>query len=129
MKNECLFTPEQKQVVIQEYSKFGDFFARQGLLTSWTTYAAYQQTRNFTKKPITKPAHQLGVLFAYYIITKNINYFKQNRQHNYKQYFTNKASNSWAGFAYYIVQNLENASSDEEVEMFFESLYKKLKIN
>lgn len=126
MKKECLFTPEQKQVVVEYASEFQRFFASRGYLKSSTPSSVYMFRRGFAGTPVQRPAAQLGVLFAYYIITKNYDYFKKNRQHNYQKYLTNIPHSSWCGFAYYIWQSLQDLQSDEEVQIFFEELHEQI---
>jgi len=126
MKNECLFTPEQKQVVIGSISEFGKFFADKNWKKAWTHSISYEFRRNFIKNAVNQPSAQLGVLFAYYIAVQNYDYFKKNRQCNYQKYFTNTPATSWSAFAYYIWQSLQKLQSDDEVQVFFDELCYKI---
>ena len=126
MKKECLFTPEQKQIVIENVSEFCKFFADKKWKKAWTHSIAYEFRRNFEEKPVQRSSAQLGVLFAYYIITQNYDYFKKNRQHSYQKYFTNAPVESWSAFAHYIWQSIKELQSDDEVQVFCEELCYKI---
>jgi len=128
MKKECLFTPEQKQILIQKQIAFafGKFFASMGFLTSWAKHHQTEFENRLKNRPIKHKSNQLGILFAYYIATKNFNYFAKNRQFDYDLYFCSVTSKGWSGFAYYIFQSLKMLNSDDEVFVFFEELYNRI---
>lgn len=123
MKKQCLFTAEQKQVVIENDYEFGKFFASKGFLTSWAKHHQTEFTNRLKNRSIKNQSSQLGVLFAYYISIKDFHYFIKNKTFDYNKYFTSSASTGWAGFAYYIFQSLQELKTDIEIQYFFEELY------
>ena len=123
MKNEFLFTPEQKQVVIKNAYEFGKFFAKMNFLTSWAKHHQTEFTNRLKNRSIKNQSSQLGILFAYYISIKNFDYFIKNKTFDYNRYFTIQTSTGWAGFAYYIFQSLQELKTDIEIQYFFEELH------
>ena len=127
MKNECLFTPEQKQVVIKNAFDFGKFFARKSFLISYAKHHETEFKNRLKNRPTKNQSSQLGILFAYYIATKNWHYFVKNKHFDYSRYFSSKkTSTGWSGFACYIFQSLKELQTDKKIEYFFEELYSKV---
>ena len=130
MKKEYLFTPEQKQYFIQDECyigcKFGKFMSSNGFLDSWTQSNINSFKGKFQNKPIINKGKQLGILFAYNIAIKNVDYFIQNRTYDFARYFSKKTTKGWNGFAYYIFEQLQKMESEQDVREFFEILYNKI---
>lgn len=130
MKKQCLFTPEQKQILL-EYNcdiacKFGRFFWKNGFLEHWTQSDIVAFKSKLKNNPILSNGKQLGILFAYHISTKNIDYFIKNRTYDFQKYFSIKTSKGWNGFAYYIYEQLQKMQNEQEIREFFENLYNKI---
>lgn len=123
MKKECLFTAEQKQVVIDKAYEFGKFFAKKGFIDNWAKSTQTDFESRLKNRPVKHQSKQLGILFAYNIITNNFDYFVKNRTFDFERYFASEVQKGWGGFAHYITKTLEELQSDEEVQCFFEELY------
>ncbi len=125
MKNECLFTPEQKQVVIDNCLYFGEYFAQNGLKKHFAPYMRTKFKTDSAKNMKTKSS-QLGILFAYYLIKKDFQYFIDNKNTRFDFYFSNTSTNGWCGFAYKISQHLKELKSDDEILTFVNNLHKQI---
>ena len=123
MKKECLFTPKQKQVVVDKSYEFGKFFANKDFIDNWEKPSQTEFENRLKNRPVKSQSKQLGILFAYNIIKKDFDYFIKNRKFDFDKYFSSKTQKGWSGFAYYIFQTLKELQSDEEVQYFFEELY------
>ena len=123
MKKECLFAPEQKQVVIANAYDIGKFFVSKGLLTSWAKHHQTEFINRLKNRSIQRQSSQLGILFAYHISIKDFDYFVKNKTFDYNRYFTSVATTGWTGFAYYMFQIMQKSESDLECQKAFEELY------
>lgn len=123
MKKECLFTQGQKQVVLDNAMEFGQFFTNKNLRKQSYTNADINNFENCLKRKIVCQSSQLGILFGYYIATKNFNYFIEKRTFDFRKYIKQNPTTGWSGFANYIFQSLQELKSDAEVQYFFEELY------
>ena len=126
MKKECLFTAEQKQVVIENYYEFGKYFDRKNLIKDWSQTSQTEFCNRLKNRPVKNQSKQLGILFAYHIITKNYDYFINNKTFDFQRYFTMSAAKGWSGFVYFIFQELKKLQTAEEVTVFFDNLYDEL---
>lgn len=121
----CLFTPEQKEVVIDNAYEFGKFFAKKQFIKAWTPSFRNEFKKNLNKV-VKNQSRQLGILFAYHISIKNFDYFIQNRSFDFERYFTSLPTTGWAGFTYWLFNEFQKLETNKEIIEFFEKLHEEI---
>jgi hypothetical protein len=123
MKKKCLFTAEQKEVVVENYWYFGKYFADNGFIDAWSRAFQSDFRYRLEKFPVKHQSKQLGILIGYYIYTKDYDYFISNKEFDYGIYITKTSFKGWAGFANKVIGIFQQCSSDEEIKSCIDTLH------
>ena len=94
-----MFHDYQKAFVLENYQNIGKLITEMGYRNTWVTSDHYDFKNSIIKgKSIT---HKLGVLFAYHLLQKNIEFFKKENW-QYEKYFIGNGKKGFTGFAYFV---------------------------